>query len=187
MIVPVTATDALVAFVFFFFSLSFIALGMVGLGKGKPEGAGTVFTLVGIIEAVLGFIIIYANLDSPVFIAVGLLVLIFAFTWLAAGVVNLRGYDLVPLGNACGLSGLMMFPFAAFFVINSELFTTIGWIWLVVNVVSWVWAFWSVTLAAYGKIRFPVVGWTFLIQAFYTLLIPAALLLMGVFSLHPPA
>ncbi len=183
--VPITVTDALVAVAFFFFSLSFIALGLVGLGKGKPEGAGTVFIFVGIIEAILGFIIIYAFLDSPVFISVGLLVLIFAFTWLAAGIVNLRGYDLVPLGNACILSGLMMLPFAAFFIINSELFSTIGWVWLTVNVLSWAWVFWSVTLAAYGKITFPVLGWTFIIQAFYTLLIPAALLLTGVFSLHP--
>ncbi len=144
MIVPITVTDALVVVAFFFFSLSFITLGLVGLGKGKPEGAGTVFIFVGIIEAILGFIIVYANLDSPVFISVGLLVLIFAFTWLAAGIVNLRGYDLVPLGNACILSGLMMLPFAAFFVINSELFSTIGWVWLTVNVLSWAWVFWSV-------------------------------------------
>ncbi|HAZ31345.1 MAG TPA: hypothetical protein DCY61_01385, partial [Dehalococcoidia bacterium] len=108
MSVPITVTDALVALIFFFFSLSFIALGLMALGKGKPEGAGTVFTFVGVIEAILGFIIINANLDSPVFISVGFLVLIFAFTWLAAGIVNLRGYDLVPVGNACILSGLMM-------------------------------------------------------------------------------
>lgn len=185
MIVPITPTDALTACAFFFFSLAFIALGLMGLGRGKPEGAGTVFIFVGIITGILGFIIIYAFLDSPVFISVGFLVLIFAFTWLASGIINLRGYDLVPAGNACILSGLMMLPFAAFFVINSELFSTIGWVWLTVNVLSWAWVFWSVTLAAYGKITFSVVGWTFLIQAFYTLLIPAALLLTGVISLHP--
>lgn len=185
MSVPITVSDALVALVFFFFSLSFIALGLMALGKGKPEGAGTVFTLVGAIEAILGLMIVHVFIDSPVFISVGFLVLIFAFTWLAAGIVNLRGYDLVPLGNACFLSGLMMLAFAAFFVINKELFSTIGWVWLTVNVVSWAFVFWSVTLAAHGKIKLPVLGWTFLIEAFYTLLIPAALLLTGVFSLHP--
>lgn len=185
MIVPITPTDALIVFAFFFFSLSFIVLGLLGLGKGKPEGAGTVFTFVGIITGILGFIIINANLDSPVFISIGLLVLIFAFTWLVAGIVNLRGYDLVPLGNACILSGLMMLAFAVFFVINRELFSTIGWVWLTINVLSWAWVFWSVTLAAYGKITFSVLGWTFLIQAVYTLLIPIALLLTGVISLHP--
>jgi hypothetical protein len=183
MSVPITVTDALTAGTFVFFSFAFIALGLMALGKGKAEGAGTVFTFVGVINAIMGLMIIYAFIDSPVFIAVGFLVLIFAFTWLAAGIVNLRGYDLVPLGNACILSGLMMIPFAVFFYINRELFTTIGWVWLTVNVLSWAWAFWSVTLAAHGKITLPVLGWTFLIQAFYTLLIPAALLLTGAISL----
>jgi len=183
--VPITVSDALSAAAFFFFSLCFIAMGLMALGKGKPEGAGTVFTLAGIINAILGLMIIYVFIEWPVLISVGFLVLIFAFTWLAAGIVNLRGYDLVPLGNACILSGLMMLAFAAFFIINRDVYSTIGWIWLTVNVVSWAWVFWAVTLAAHGKITLPVLGWTFFIQAFYTLLIPAALLLTGVFSLHP--
>jgi hypothetical protein len=181
--VPITAVDALVALVFTIFSLAFFALGLMALGKGKPEGVGTVATVAGIIEAILGFIIIYTNLDSPIFISVGLLILIFAFTWVAAGIVNLRGYDLVPTGNTCIVSGLMMLPFAAFFVINREAFSTIGWVWLTINSLSWAWVLWSVALAVYGKITFRVVGWTFAIQTVYTLVLPAALLLTGVISL----
>lgn len=182
MAAPVTVVDALLVYVLFFFSLPFIALGMVGLGRGKPEAAGVVYTVVGLFEGIIGFVIIVANLGSPIFISVGTLILIFAFTWLTAGIISLRGYDLVPLGNACICSGIMMLAYAAFLVINRGLYSPIGLAWLLVNILSWAWAFWSVTLAAYGKIKLHIVGWTFLSQAFYTLLIPAALLLMGVVS-----
>lgn len=183
MAVPVTPTDALVSVALFFFGLSFITLGAMALGKGEAEGAAPVFSMVGVIEAVLGFIILAANLGNAVYISVALLILIFAFTWIVAGYVNARDLGLMPLGNASILSGLMMLGFAAFFTINSELFTAAGWIWLTVNVLSWAWAFWSVTLVSYERIDFSVVGWTFLVEAFYTLWIPAVLLLTGAFSL----
>lgn len=184
-LVPATATDALVSFAFFFFGLSFITLGGMGLGKGDPKGAAGIFTLVGIINGILGFIILSTNLASPVYISISLLVMIFALTWVVAGIVNAHDYDLMPLGNASILSGLMMLGFAAFFIslgLNGVL-TTIGSAWLTICVLSWAWAFWSVTLASHGKIELPVVGWTFLIQAFYTLWIPAVLLLTGVIEL----
>lgn len=185
MTVPITSADALTASVFFFFGLAFITFAMMALGKGKADGAGVVFTFVGAITAILGFMLLWANLASPVFISVALLVLIFAFTWLAAGIVNLRGYDLVPLGNACILSGLMMLAFAAFFIINSTAFSTVGCIWLTVNVLSWALIFWAVTLVAHGKMQLATAGRIVLAQAFYTLWIPAALLLTGVISLIP--
>ncbi len=183
--VPITPPDALIAFALFFFSVAFFSLGMSGLGHGKPEGVGTVFLFVGIITGILAFIIINANLDNPVKISVGLLLLMVALTILAAGIIKLRGYDLVPAANAYILSGLMMVAFAVFFVINREIFSTIGWVWLTINCLSWAWVHWTVTLRAYGKISPPALGWTFIIQAFYTLFIPAVLLLTGVISLKP--
>jgi len=187
MLVPTTVTDALVVMGFFFFGIAFLTLGMMAIGKGKADGAGTVFTLVGIINSILGFIIIIANLTSPVFISIGLLVLIFAFTWLAAGIINIRNYDLTPLGNANILSGLMMIPFAVFYISlgRGGQLSTIGWIWLTVNVLSWAVIFWSITLVTYGKMKLRTAGYIAIIQAFYTLWIPAALLLTGVFSLMP--
>jgi hypothetical protein len=174
---------ALTAMALFFFGLAFIALGMMGLGKGKADGAGTVFYFVGIINGILGFVLLALSLNGFISgtlhegiaagnIATAFLVMIFAFTWLAAGIINMRGYDLMPLGNACILMGLFMFVYAAIFAQSS------AW-WLLIDVLSWAWAFWSVTLASHGKIGLKIVGWTFLIQAFYTLWIPAAILLLG--------
>lgn len=189
LLAPTTVTDALTSIAFFFFGLSFITMGGMALGKGDPKGAAGVFTLVGIINGILGFIILGAfglvGPTAPIYASVGLLVLIFAFTWIVAGIVNAHDYDLMPLGNASILSGLMMLGFAAFFIsLGLEgVFTTIGSAWLTICVLSWAWAFWSVTLASHGKIELPVVGWTFLIQAFYTLWIPAVLLLTGVIEL----
>ena len=68
--VPATVADALTAFGLFFFGLAFITLGMMALGKGKPDGAGTVFKFVGIVNGILGFMILWANLTSPIFISV---------------------------------------------------------------------------------------------------------------------
>ncbi len=175
---------ALTAVALFFFGLAFIVLGMMGLGKGKANGAGVVFYLVGIVTGILGFGLLVVSLYGFVAgtlpeaaaagnIATAFLVFIFAFTWLAAGMINMQGYDLMPLGNAAILMGLFMFVYAAIFA------QARAW-WLLVDVVSWAWAFWSVTLASHGKISLKIVGWTFLIQAFYTLWIPAAILLLGI-------
>jgi len=185
MTVPITSADALTACGFFFFGLAFITFAMMALGKGKAEGAGTVFIFVGAINAILGFMLVWANLANPVFISVGFLVLIFAFTWLAVGIINMRGYDLMPLGNANILSGLMMLAFAAFFILNRAAFSTVGCVWLTVNVLSWAFIFWAVTLVAHGKMQLATAGRAALAQAFYTLWIPAALLLTGVISLSP--
>lgn len=179
-----TVAGTLTAMALFFFSLCFIALGMMGLGKGKADGAGTVFYLVGIVDGILGFALLILSLHGFIVgalpeaaaagnIATAFLVIIFAFTWLVAGIINMRGYDLMPLGNACILMGLFMFVYAGIFA------QARAW-WFLVDVVSWAWAFWSVTLASHGKIGLKVVGWTFLIQAFYTLWIPAAILLLGI-------
>jgi hypothetical protein len=178
-----TVGAALTAMALFFFGLAFITLGMMGLGKGKADGAGTVFYIVGIVNGILGFALLGLSLngfivgalhegDAAGNIATALLVMIFAFTWLAAGIINMRGYDLMPLGNACILMGLFMFVYAAIFAQSR------AW-WLLIDVLSWAWAFWSVTLASHGKIGLKIVGWTFLIQAFYTLWIPSAILLLG--------
>jgi|GEM_PF-5725295 len=185
MTVPITSIDAVTAWAFFFFGLAFITFAMMALGKGKAEGAGTVFIFVGAINAILGFMLLWANLANPVLISVAFLVLIFAFTWLAAGIINIRGYDLMPLGNASILSGLMMLAFAVFFIINGAAFSTVGLVWLVINALSWAFTFWSITLVTYGKMKLATAGKAAFIMAFYTLWIPAALLLTGVISLLP--
>jgi len=185
MTVPITSADAVTAWGFFFFSVALITLAMMALGKGKADGAGTVFIFVGAINAIMGFMLLWANLASPVFIGVAFLVLIFAFTFLAAGIINIRGYDLMPLGNANILSGLMMLAFAAFFIINRAAFSTVGFVWLVVNCFSWAGLFWAITLVTHGKMQLATAGRLALVQAFYTLWIPAALLLTGVISLLP--
>lgn len=184
--VPATVTDALISMVLFFYGLPFIATGLIGLGKGDMQGAGSIFTITGIINGIIGFILIVAwGLTNPVFFSIGFLIMIFALTWSAAGFIFAYGQDLRGLGNASILCGLMMLAFAAFFVLNRDIFSTIGWVWLTVNVLSWTWAFWSITLVSHEKVGLPVVGWTFTIQTFYTLWIPAALLLVDAFSLLP--
>ena len=176
----ITVMGILTATAFTFFGYAFIVLGLLGLGKGKADGAGTAFLTVGIVNGILSFVILGLSLfgfitgkltegDAAFNIFIALLVLIFAYTWANAGVVNIKVFDLKPLGNAAILMGMTMIAFGV-------IFARLGAIWLAVNVFSWAWAFWSVTLASYEKISLKVVGWTFLIQAFYTLWIPGTIL-----------
>jgi hypothetical protein len=152
--------------------------------SGKADGAGTVFCFVGIINSIVAFILLGSSLTasfggalaggSAAFnIAVSLLVLIFAFTWMAAGLINLKGYDIMPLGNA----GIFM---GAFMLVYAVLFAMYGAWWFFANVISWAWAFWSVTLLSYGRVKLNIVGWTFVAEAIYTLWVPAAILLLGI-------
>ena len=150
----------------FFFGVAFFVLGLIGLGKGKLEEGGVIFTWVGIINGIIG---LYMALVGDAVFA-GTLVLIFAITWLTAGWTAVKGYGLVPLGNLCLFNAIMCALYSLFFWGAGAI--TFGF-----ATALWVWVFLSVTLAAYGKIPLKVMGWSFLIQAFITLLWPAWFLL----------
>lgn len=151
----------------FFFGVAFFVLGLIGLGKGELKEGGVVFTWVGIINGIIGLYM--ALVGEAVF--VGTLVLIFAITWLTAGWTAIKGYGLVPLGNLCLFNAIMCALYSISFWAAGRPFTY-GFI-----TTLWVWVFLSVTLAAYEKISLRVMGWSFFIEAFITLLWPAWFLL----------
>jgi len=137
-----------------------------------------IFFFMGIIDSIVGYIIMASSFAGAasgtpaINIANSLLVLIFAFTWLSAGIAYLKNQDLVPLGNASIFMAAFMLVFAAFYALNGS------W-YLFANGISWAWAFSSITLASYEKLSSKVVGWTFIIEAIYTWWIPEAILLLG--------
>ncbi len=174
-VVPVAA---LTATVLMFYGVNFSVLGMVLLGYGQLKDAGPVFLFAGGVNGIIGLIAFNANLAAGEgdFVIVAFLVLVFALAWLAAGVVAITGSDAAPLGSLGIFFGLAMILFAAF-LLQSEV---PGRIWLTANVISWIWVFFTLPLAfLFKKIDAKVVGWSFLIQAFYTLWIPAAILTAG--------
>ncbi|MFQ5875821.1 MAG: AmiS/UreI family transporter [Dehalococcoidia bacterium] len=170
---------ALTATALMFYGLNFFVLGMVLLGYGQLKDAGPIFLFAGGINGLIALNVFSANLAAGEgdFVIVAFLLLIFAITWLAAGVVAMMGGDVVPIGSLGIFFGLAMIPFAAF-LLQSEVPARI---WLTVNVISWIWVFFTLPLAfVFKKISAKIAGWSFLIQAFYTLWIPSALLIAGV-------
>lgn len=161
---------------------------MVLLGRGGLKDAGPIFLVSGGLDGIIALIlltlslggVLSGGLTSPVggaFIAIAFLVLIFAVTWVAAGVVAMKGYDAAPLGSLGIFFGVAMIPFAVFLWSNPLGF---GQTWLTVNAISWVWVFFTLPLAFLFKVISPkVAGWSFLIQAWYTLWIPAAIIILG--------
>lgn len=182
--VVVEAADALTATVLCFFGVNFFVLGMVLLGRGRLKDAGPIFLVSGALDGIIALILLTLSLGGVLsggltslvggdLIVIAFLVLIFAVTWVAAGIVAISGYDAAPLGSLGIFFGITMIPFAVFLFSTDRL-------WLTVNAVSWVWAFFTLPLAfLFKKISPKVAGWTFLIQAWYTLWIPAAVILLG--------
>jgi hypothetical protein len=153
----------------FFFGIAFFVLGLIGLGRGKLGEGGVVFTWVGVIDGIIGLYMTLAGKDP----FTGTLVLLFAITWLTAGWTAVKEYGLVPLGNLCLFNAIMTALYCSYFWSGGAI--TFG-----ITTLLWVWAFLSVTLVAYGKIPLKVMGWTFLIESFITLLVPAWFLLADI-------
>ncbi|MFQ6012071.1 MAG: AmiS/UreI family transporter [Thermoplasmata archaeon] len=175
----VGAVEALQATVLMFYGVNFFVLGMVLLGYGELKDAGPIFLAAGGINGLIALSVFNANLTAAVgdFVIVAFLLLVFAVTWLAAGLVAIMGAGVKPIGSLGLFFGLAMIPFAAFLV-QADLPSRI---WLTVSVVSWIWVFFTLPLAfVFEKISAKTAGWSFIIQAFYTLWIPAALLTAGV-------
>ncbi len=176
----VDPVPALQATVLMFYGVNFFVLGMVLLGYGELKDAGPIFLVAGGINGLIALNVFNSNLAAGLgdFIIVAFLVLVFAVTWLAAGIIAILGHDVVPLSSLGIFFGLAMIPFAAFLAQAEDLPSRV---WLTVNVVSWIWVFFTLPLAFIFKWISPkIAGWSFLIQAFYTLWIPAALLIAGV-------
>lgn len=186
--VVVEAAAALTATALLFFGVNFFVLGMVLLGRGGLKDAGPIFLVSGALDGIIALILLTLSLGgvlsgglaSPVgggLIVIAFLVLIFAVTWVAAGIVAIRGYDAAPLGSLGIFFGITMIPFAVFLWSDPLGF---GQIWLTVNAISWLWVFFTLPLAfLFKKISPKVAGWSFLIQAWYTLWIPAAIIILG--------
>ena len=150
----------------FLFGIAFFVFGLACLGKGPLKEAGVIFTLVGSINAILSlYLISQPGLQFP-----GGLAIFFSLAFLVAGWNCLKEYGLVPFGN--------MAVFGAIWVaLYSVSFWSQGAIVFGLATALWVWALVAGFLLAYGKISIKVVGWTFLIEAFITLLYPAWFLL----------
>lgn len=186
--VEIAAAAALTATALFFFGVNFFVLGMVLLGRGGLKDAGPIFLAAGATNGIIALILLALTLNGVLtggipsaagggLIAIAFLVLIFVVTWIAAGLVAVRGYDAAPLGSLGIFCGIAMIPFAVFLWGNPLGF---GQVWLTVNAISWIWVFFTLPLAFLFKTISPkVAGWSFLVQAWYTLWIPAAIILVG--------
>lgn len=152
----------------FLFGIAFFVFGLSCLGKGPLKEAAVILTLVGIINAILSIYLV-VKVD-PV---AGGLALTFSLAWLVAGWNNLKGYGLLPFGNMAIFS-------AVWVALYSVSFWSQGAVTFGICTVLWVWAFVSAALLAYGKTSVKVVAWTYIIEAFVTLLYPAWCLVFGV-------
>lgn len=172
---------ALTATALMFYGLNFFVFGMVLLGRGELKDAGPIFLAAGGINALIALTVFNTQFaaGSGEFVIIAFLLLIFAITWLAAGVIAIMGLGVKPVGSLGLFFGLAMIPFAVF-VIQAGAEVPI-WQWLTINIISWIWVFFTLPLAFLWNVISPkVAGWSFVIQAFYTLWLPAALLIMGV-------
>lgn len=179
MVISIEAAEALTAAALVFFGVNFFVLGMVLLGRGALRDAGPIFLACGGLNGILALILLTVSLQagSGGGIAIALLVLIFATTWVSAGIVAMRGYDAAPLGSLGIFYGITMIPFAVFLWQNPLGF---GQVWLTMNAILWLWVFFTLPLAFLFKtISAKVAGWSFLVEAFITLWIPAAIILVG--------
>jgi len=177
--ISIDAAEALVVAVMAFFGAPFFVLGLVLLGRGALRDAGPIFLACGGLNGILGLFLLFLSLQAGggVGIAIASLVLIFATTWVSAGIVAMRGYDAAPLGSLGLFYGITMVPFAVFLWQDPLGF---GRIWLTMNAILWLWVFFTLPLAFLFKvISAKVAGWSFLVEAFITLWIPAAIIIIG--------
>ena len=180
MALAISFFDALLASVFMLYGLNFFVMGMLLLGRGTLKDAAPIFLAVGGVNGIIGLIYLNANLmaGNGTFALITLQVLVFAVTWLGAGMVGLTGGDSAPLGSLGIFNGLIMVPFVFFFILSDDI---PGRIWLTVNSISWVYLFFTLPALFLWKVMGPkAVGWGFIIQAFYTLWIPASLIITGI-------
>lgn len=187
--VVIGAAEALTAAVLMFYGVNFFVLGMVLLGRGGLKDAGPIFLASGGINGILALILLIFAMNgfftgalsstaAGPLMTVAFVVLIFTITWLAAGVVAMKGYDAAPLGSLGIFFGITMIPVAVFLWGNPLGF---GQYWLTMNAILWIWVFFTLPLAFLFKvISTKVAGWSFLAESFITLWIPAALILVGI-------
>ncbi len=171
------------AIVAFLFGVCFFTFGAMKLGKGKPDGAGSVFFFCGAVNAIVLAILeawsvhLYSKglitmHDLIVRTTVVIFNYIYVFVWTSAGIICAKGQDTMPHCNAALMVGLIMVPY----VIQ---FARWGMYYPAVMAASFAWANWSTVLEAYGKLGPKPVGWTFIIESFYALWVPAAIFILG--------
>jgi AmiS/UreI family transporter len=186
--VSIGAAAALTAAELLFYGVSFFVLGMVLLGRGALRDAGPIFLTTGGVNGILALVLLTLSISGAipfggVGIVISLALLVFATTFVSLGMVAVRGYDAAPLGSLGIFYGITMIPFAVFLSQNPLGF---GQYWLTMNVILWFWAFFTLPLAfLFKKISMKVAAWTFLVEAFVTLWLPAVIILVGAVASPP--
>lgn len=162
--------ESLVGQVLWFYGVCFFVLGL-SLISEKPDlkSAGVFFVLSGIADAIAGF---YA-MTLGLFLA-STLVLIFAVIWISAGVILVRGYGLVPIGDYALFGAISMVWYSYVFAVEAAEYM------LAYACALWIIAFLSLTAVSRGKLSLKATGWIFLVEAFITLLIPSWMYFMGI-------
>ncbi len=171
------------AIVAFLFGVCFYTFGAMKLGKGKPDGAGTVFFFCGVVNAIVLAILEIFSIhqyfehaisykELIIRTAVVIFNYIYVFVWTSGGIICMKGQDTLPHCNAALMVGLIMIPY----VIQ---FARWGMYYPAVMAASFAWANWSTVLEAYGKLGPKPVGWTFIVESFYALWVPAAIFILG--------
>jgi len=162
--------ESLVGQLLWFYGACLFVLGL-SLTSEKPNLKSVgIFLVIGAIpNAILGF---YAMTLGAFLSAT--LVLMFAVILIAAGIILVREYGLVPVGDC-----------ALFVAISLVWFTYIFAVELQEYVLAYICAmliipFLSLTAMSRGKLSLKATGWIFVVEAFITLLIPSWMYFMKI-------
>lgn len=155
-----------------FDSIPIFVIGFLLLGRGKMNTTGLVTLCAGLFDAFLGAYIIATGALGALSVYLGMFVFIFAFTFVVAGIVFMRGYDFMALGNTLLILGIIVLLYAVHLLLLHFFITSILSFTYVV-------LYFLFTGYCLGKIKAtPVAAWCF-ICALATLLAPGFYLLTG--------
>jgi hypothetical protein len=162
--------ESLVGLILYFFGANFFVLGM-SLVSEKPDlkSAGVLCSAAAIFNIVAG---LYAATVLGLG-TTGTYALTFGLIWIAVGLILIKGYGLVPVGDFSVYAAISMLWYLYAFTV------------LAVNyVLAWSTAlffitFVCITLQSRGKLSLKALGWVLIVFAFLALLIPAWMYFMG--------
>lgn len=153
-----------------FYAACVFVLGL-SLTSEKPnlKSVGIFLVVIAIPNAVLG---LYAMTLGSFLSAT--LVLMFAVIFISAGIILVREYGLVPIGDCALFVAISLVWFAYIFAVELEEYM------LTYICAMLIIPFLSLTACSRGKLSLKATGWILVIEAFITLLIPSWMYFMGI-------
>jgi hypothetical protein len=164
---PITQT---LSIILYYAAVAFIATGiyLIGYEKANPKDLGSVLITTAIVQAILGTILV---LNNALFLAFH--DFMFVYIWLSFALVLFFDAGFRPLANNALFAGI------TFFFLAAMVYLAGFGIWITICDLSWGVIAIATYLMAHGRVGAKAVGWGYVIQSIYTLLIPAWFMLMG--------